>query len=132
MKVTWTVAANPKERRTDDSGIPFKVTHVDPTTGIRWEVEVFSGAISCVPYDNEKGSYRHDVSAAFTLYTPKNQVSPEWVTPRMIVRSPETVAHFGGPRMRLNRGHAVVAGVGIGFLTVSWDYPEFEHPKPKK
>jgi hypothetical protein len=101
----------------------------DSATDTIWEIEVFSGSISCTPF-KPTGERDDNVIGGFQLFTPSNIVNPTpGASKTDIDRRPTLVANVAGSKMRLERGHAVVVECGAGVLHVSWDYPEYPHPK---
>ncbi len=131
MLITWVCNSgeNHGKKLRHENGTPFNLSAIDVVTKTKWKIHAFGGAIECVPY-TEKGELDVNLIAGFRLYTPNNRVNPAPDAPKTDVdRRPELVANVDGWRMRLERGHAVIVICGAGILHVSWDYPEYEHPK---
>ena len=118
-----------QKRVRHDHGGPFNSVEIDPVTGMEWHIEIFSGGIRCYPKKGEE--YIRDVVASISLYAPRNLYNPRPTGDLKVDvdRRLSLVANVGGCTMRLQRGYAAVISFGVSSLHVSWDYPEYEHPK---
>jgi len=130
MKTTWIhTSGKPSEEKKYEGDGSFFFRSVDPATDTEWSIKVFAGEIDCYPYKRGTNLRTNEV-ASFFLQAPTERVRSSIVVPgEHIDRRPNLVAIVHGCSMRLYKGYAVSVTCGAGTLYVSWDYPEYEHPK---
>lgn len=101
----------------------------DVPTGNVWNVQVDrSGYIQCHPTKN--GVDCPGLQASAILFAPHAVMVPGPEEKCLVIdRRPIRVADIGCRSMHLQKGFAVTLHFGCSHLIVSWEFPEFEHPK---